>query len=622
MSELRETPLLIISKADGSIVYQGILAYKTTSLSSDSQADVVLKNFEFSLFISPTDRSTFLIRDANKKGEQIEIFCGRPIDFHNYKFLILKKLEEGKNNTQQIEKSSPDFLNDLIQLIQAPPSKSGSALAKNIQNFLDQTIKQKSIKNAFLVSCVGGVDYQLVAYSGIDAKTAESLWNKMPENLIQDILRKKSKIILPQHLQGKRGDETTVYVGDIGSVVGFPVVCQGVVDGILCMGFENIVKDLDVNLQLELERAADLVGVLLQFYILRDEIDVAKTSLAAQKVAKDRLMVGVSNEISEVYKNIQKLAPIDFSLLINGETGTGKELVAREIHLHSSRNKCHFVAVNCASIPESLLEAHLFGYKKGAFTGAISDHEGLVAKAHQGSLFLDEIGEIPLNIQVKLLRVLQEKLYMKVGDNKELKSDFRLISATHKDLLKLVAEGQFRQDLYYRVAGAVIKVPALRERKQDIMVLAKYFKQKFIKANNLPDKTWSNSVRQVIEAYNWPGNIRQLDHEVCRAVVMSEGEKIRAEDFSAEISGLLSSLKTTSIEDSHSYSAVAKESIEFAGADIGSELLADAKDRWLKAYIEAALQKFNGNRADTANALGIGQRTLFRYIEQFKIKEN
>lgn len=621
MTELREIPLLIISRPEGQIIYQGILTSRTSSLSADPHADVVLNNFEHSLFISPTEKGSFLIRDANRKSEQKEVSCGQTIEFYQYKFSILKKLEESAHKAKNQEKNGPDFLSELIQLIQAPPDNSGSMLAKNIQNFLDQTIKEKAIKNAFFVACTAG-ENQLVAYSGIDARTAESLWSKMPENLIQDILRKKSKIILPQHLQGKRGDETTVYVGDIGSVVGFPVVCQGMVDGILCMGFENIVKDLDINLQLELERAADLVGVLLQFSSLRDEIDIAKTSLAAEKIIKDRLMVGVSNEISEVYKNIQKLAPIDFSLLINGETGTGKELVAREIHLHSSRNKNNFVAVNCASIPESLLEAHLFGYKKGAFTGAISDHEGLVAKAHQGTLFLDEIGEIPLNIQVKLLRVLQEKLYMKVGDNKELKSDFRLVSATHKDLLKLVAEGQFRQDLYYRVAGAVIKVPALRERKQDIMVLANYFKQKFIKANNLPDKSWSNSVRHVVETYFWPGNIRQLDHEVCRAVVMAEGSKISAEDFSNEISGLLSSVKSPSNQDADFMSNSENESIDFTGANIGSELLADAKDRWLKTYIESALAKFNGNRADTASALGIGQRTLFRYIEQLKIKEN
>ena len=235
-------------------------------------------------------------------------------------------------------------------------------------------------------------------------------------------------------------------------------------------------------------------------------------------------MIGTSNQMKELYAKIHKVAPTSATVLVNGETGTGKELVAKALHHESPRTNNALISVNCAAIPDTLIEAELFGHEKGAFTGAASNREGLVAAADGGTLFLDEIGELPLDAQARLLRVLQEGEVRPIGSVESRKVDVRLVAATHRDLGKLAREGKFREDLYFRINVVQLKLPPLRERGKDILALAETFVQRYCKANNKTALVLSPEAIQAITTYTWPGNIRELENAIQRAVILCEDE--------------------------------------------------------------------------------------------------
>ncbi len=235
-------------------------------------------------------------------------------------------------------------------------------------------------------------------------------------------------------------------------------------------------------------------------------------------------MIGNSVQMKELYSKIHKIAPTNATVLINGETGTGKELVARALHQESPRRDRSLISVNCAAIPDTLIEAELFGHEKGAFTGAASQREGLVAAADGGTLFLDEIGELPLEAQARLLRVLQEGEVRPIGSVESRKVDVRLVAATHRDLGKLAREGKFREDLFFRINVLQIKLPPLRERGKDILTLAETFVKRHCAELHKPPLALSPEAIQAITTYTWPGNIRELDNAIQRAVILCEDE--------------------------------------------------------------------------------------------------
>jgi len=235
-------------------------------------------------------------------------------------------------------------------------------------------------------------------------------------------------------------------------------------------------------------------------------------------------MIGSSPEMQELYSKIHKIAPTSATVLINGETGTGKELVAQALHNQSPRKESALICVNCAAIPDTLIEAELFGHEKGAFTGAATNREGLVSAADKGTLFLDEIGELPLEAQARLLRVLQEGEVRPIGSTESRKVDVRLIAATHRDLGRLAREGAFREDLYFRINVLQLKLPPLRNRGKDILTLAETFVARFCAEINKPPLSLSPEAIQVITTYSWPGNIRELENAIQRAVILCEDE--------------------------------------------------------------------------------------------------
>jgi len=331
----------------------------------------------------------------------------------------------------------------------------------------------------------------------------------------------------------------------------------------------------------------------------RDSLPRRATGVDQPLLPPDRLMVGNSRGLLAVYQLLTRLAPVNVATLIIGETGTGKELVAREIHRLSPRADGPLITVNAVAMPADLVESELFGHRRGAFTGALNDREGLIERADGGTLFLDEIGELSPQVQAKLLRVLQERSFTRIGENTIRKSDFRLVAATHRNLQELIASGQFREDFYYRIAAATIQMPPLRERREDIVPLVLHFHRRFAEEHGLKLKRWSMSALQLLTDLAWPGNIRELEHCVRRALVMCDGPIVQPNHLDTNIT-----------VDSN----VADES-----QTSNQPTLDEARNAWMRRFLQRALAQHNGRRGDTAKALGIGERTLFRYIEQFGI---
>lgn len=288
---------------------------------------------------------------------------------------------------------------------------------------------------------------------------------------------------------------------------------------------DYLLKPFDPEeLSLLMERTAANIALKEENLALRDQ-------LARQEEAVFGDLVAQSEPMLRLFDMIQDVAPSDAPVLITGETGTGKELIARAIHLHSRRAALPFVALNCGAQTESLLESELFGHERGAFTGAVRTRRGRLEMADQGTLFLDEVGEISPKMQVSLLRVLEEKTFHRVGGGDDLTTDFRLICATHRDLPRLIKDGQFREDFFYRINVITIPTPPLRERLEDVPLLAEYFLDRYTQETGKRFKGISAEGRALLAAYHWPGNVRELRNVVERAAVICRGRTIGAEEF-------------------------------------------------------------------------------------------
>lgn len=326
---------------------------------------------------------------------------------------------------------------------------------------------------------------------------------------------------------------------------------------------------------------------------LKNEISELKAELKS-KYDYSRSIIGNSSALRTVFKLIDKAAGSLINVSISGETGTGKELVARAVHYNSARSSQPFVPVNMAAIPKELVESELFGYEKGAFTGAQNKKIGRFEEANGGTLFLDEIGEMDLNIQSKLLRVLQEKELIRLGGNSKVKLDFRLVVATHKNLADEVRKGNFREDLYYRIVGLPITLPPLRERKEDILLLTQYFLAGYCKENKVPEIKISPAAREKLLNYSYPGNVRELKSVVELAAVMSENNLIEAEDITF-LSG-----------NSQDVDAV-----------LNTEL---TLREYTRLIIRNYLKRYNDNVLLVAEKLDIGKSTIYKMLQTGEIE--
>jgi len=313
-------------------------------------------------------------------------------------------------------------------------------------------------------------------------------------------------------------------------------------------------------------------------------------------------LVGKSPQMLKIYELIDTVAQTDTTVLIYGESGTGKEMVANAIHLRSLRKGGPFIKVNCAALPETLLESELFGHEKGAFTGAIKQRKGRFEMADGGTLFLDEIGDISPVVQVRLLRVLQERQFERVGGNETLSVDVRLICATQRDLKEEIRKGSFREDLYYRLNVVPMHLPPLRERREDILLLSDHFMNKFSQKMGKEITGLSEEAKTILLKYTFPGNIRELENMLERAVALIKGKVIQAYDLPEEVCG-----QTSPVRD-------VCEKIR------GSKPLASAVSLFEKEYIQSVLEKTKGKKGQAAEILGISRKTLWEKIKELEIE--
>jgi len=350
-------------------------------------------------------------------------------------------------------------------------------------------------------------------------------------------------------------------------------------------------------------------------------------------------IVGTAPAIQQVYKLIGQVSHTDTTVLITGESGTGKELVARAIHTNSKRNTKMFVAINCAAIPENLLESELFGHEKGAFTGAFAQRIGRFEQCDGGTLFLDEIGEMPLTIQSKLLRVLQDGEFMRVGGNTTIGSDVRIIAATNRDLATASAKREFREDLYYRLNVFSIQLPPLRSRLTDVPSLISYFMSKWRTRNDGGPTKISDEALQFLSTYRWPGNVRELENALQRAMVLANGNTVTAKDLPSEVLGNSAvepaagapSLQREPAGEAIAFSQrvesapVLGDAVEAAYATLFDEAQKNLKMKLLptaeREFIVRALHVTNGNQVQAAKLLGITRATLRKRVDKFGIQK-
>jgi two-component system response regulator AtoC len=320
-----------------------------------------------------------------------------------------------------------------------------------------------------------------------------------------------------------------------------------------------------------------------------------------QQQAQFESMLAKSPPMVEVFRTVAKIADFKTTVLVTGESGVGKELVARALHTRSARKGAAFVAINCGAIPENLLESELFGHKKGAFTDANHDKRGLFEEATMGTLFLDEIGELPLNLQVKLLRVLQEDVIRRLGDSRDITVDVRIIAATHRDLTAEVKAGRFREDLFYRINVLHIAIPPLRERREDVPLLIDHF----VARNNVRLGTrirgLSPEAKKTLLEYSWPGNVRELENTIERAMVLCESDTIGASDLPERVRAALDPVQ-----------------VQLRTGELSVKKTVSAVEQIL---IRRALQKTKGNRTRAAELLEISHRALLYKIKDYKIEE-
>jgi two-component system nitrogen regulation response regulator NtrX len=309
-------------------------------------------------------------------------------------------------------------------------------------------------------------------------------------------------------------------------------------------------------------------------------------------------MVGDSRLMARLREQVAMAAPTNGRVLISGENGTGKELVARQVHALSHRRQGPFVEVNCAALPEELIESELFGHAKGAFTGAVADRRGKFETATGGTLFLDEIGDMSLKTQAKVLRALQEQVIEPVGGLGSIHVDVRIIAATNKDLAEEIRQGRFREDLYFRLNVIPIFVPALRDRSEDVLRLADHFIAEFAREYGRRPKTFAPEAREVIRSYGWPGNVRELRNVIDRLMFWVPAVAFAAADLS--------------------FLSVAGESVR-AADEATVEPLFQARDAWERAYILSALSAFDGNISRTADALGLERSNLYKKMRALGI---
>jgi transcriptional regulator with GAF, ATPase, and Fis domain len=461
-------------------------------------------------------------------------------------------------------------------------------LAEVLDSLMDAVIEITNADKGFLILMEGDTIDIKVARNLKRENIADAV-SQLSDSIMAKVIKTRRPVIISDALHDDEfASAKSVMQLKLSSVICVPLLDRGRLLGAVYVGNDSIVDLFQADTMKVLTVFAAQASLIIANALLLDELRVENKRLG-EKLELQRFgeIVGTSPPMQQVFRKVEKIAITDISVLITGETGTGKELIAREVHRRSPRAQKPFITINCGAIPANLLESELFGHVKGAFTGAVANKQGKFQAADGGTLFLDEIGEMPLDLQVKILRAIQEKIVVKVGDTRPEPVDIRIIAATNRDLEKEIAEGRFREDLYYRLNVVNVHLPPLRERGEDVLVIARYLLSRYAREYDSKVRGFSPNATVAIRKHNWPGNIRELENRIKKAIVLCESTVIGPDDLALSADALPPILT-----------------------------LQEAKDKFQREYINEVLALNNGNRTKTARDLGVDPRTIFRHLEK------
>ncbi|MBK7072655.1 MAG: sigma 54-interacting transcriptional regulator [Myxococcales bacterium] len=461
-------------------------------------------------------------------------------------------------------------------------------LGELLDTLMDLVIEITSADKGFLILMEGDTFDVKIARNLRKENIADAV-SQLSDSIVAKVVASRRPVIISDAMHDTEfAAAKSVMQLRLSSVICVPLLDRGRLLGIIYVGNDSIVDLFQEATMRVLTVFAAQASLIVANALLLNELQVDNKKLAERlEAVRFGEIVGTSPPMQAVYRKVEKIAPTDISVLITGETGTGKELIAREIHTRSPRAGKPFVTINCGAIPENLLESELFGHVKGAFTGAVANKLGKFQSADGGTLFLDEVGEMPLELQVKLLRAIQERVVVRVGDTRSESVDIRILTATNRDLEKEIAGGRFREDLYYRLNVVNLQLPPLRARGEDVIVIARYLLSRYTREFDAKVKGFSPNATVAMRKHAWPGNIRELENRIKKAIVLAESTVIGPDDLGLSADNLPAILT-----------------------------LAEAKDKFQREYINEVLAVNNGNRTKTARDLGVDPRTIFRHLEK------
>jgi len=461
-------------------------------------------------------------------------------------------------------------------------------LPELLEALMDAVVAITNADKGFLI-LLEGHELRVKVARNLKRENLADALQQLSDSIVEKVVKTKKAVIVSDALHDQEfSNAMSVMSLKLSSVMCVPLLERGNLLGVLYVGNDSVAQLFDESHLEVLTIFAAQASLIIRNALLVNELKL-DNKLLSEQIEQMRFgdIIGSCAAMQEVFKKVQKVATTDISVLITGETGTGKELIAREVHRRSARAKGPFITINCGAIPENLLESELFGHVKGAFTGAVANKPGRFHAADGGTIFLDEIGEMPLNLQVKLLRVLQEKVVVRVGENRPESVDIRVLTATNRKLEDEIRGNRFREDLYYRLNVVNIHLPPLRDRGEDVMVIAKYLLHRYAQEFGGVVKGWSPNAVIAVRKFAWPGNIRQLENHIKKACVLADKALLGPEDL-----GLTADVLPAILP------------------------LAEAKDKFQREYINQVLELNSGNRTKTARDLGVDPRTIFRHLEK------
>lgn len=569
-------PLVSIGRADGNDIHLLDPALAPT------HANLLRKGNHFTL--SVVDRATtFIVNGVRARSSDLRV--GDEVVIGRFRLTLMEGEPKQAVAAAGAPLSEVDAVRKLAEFSRDLAAES--SLEKIFQKLLASVVAITGAEKGFLIAIKDG-ERVLAASHNVGRETLDL--SRVSDSIVDRVLADRRPIIVSDALHDAQfASARSVVDLRLSSVMCVPLQWRSEMFGVLYLGNDNV-RNLFAQQDLALlEVFSSQAAMLVHQALLLNELQATNRNLRDQlQKSSQGGIIGSSAPMKECFKILKRVAPTDLSILVLGETGTGKELVAKEAHRLSARASKPFISINCGAIPEHLLESELFGYKRGAFTGAQADKVGKFEAADGGTIFLDEIGEMPMPLQVKLLRVLQERVIERVGDVKTRPIDIRVVSATNKNLAEQIASGNFREDLFYRLNEVTVNLPALRDRQDDVIQIALFLLNKYAEQYGAKAKGFTAGCQNAMRSYYWPGNVRELENRIKKSVIMTDRAQLGPEDLGIEIKERATAIRP----------------------------LAEAEEEFKTHYIRKALDANGWNKAQTARELDVDARTIFRYIEK------